>query len=311
MTRATTSTEGGDEFDEDIVAIGLDLIAVKEKLEHGLFGQWLAAEFEMSDVTAHRFMSVASRMGKSFTVKDLSPTVLYALAAPSTPDEVVEKATTKAVAGGKVTAADVAAWKAEIAAAKAATVQAVADASADAAAAKEAEFAAERRRLEAAMATAARQLEEARGQADIARRHAEVEAEKKYKGKADKMVEAAMTAKQRELGEVDREVKSREQSIANLKRKMDELEASAQERAAHLNKMQDQFAEERDLIEVMQGAGNQLGIVLAAFDARYQETYSEDFQGKVRGFLAALDRVRAAVAECGAGTLELRVVEDA
>lgn len=63
--------------------IGRDLIAVKERLPHGQFLPWLEAEFGMSKITAQRFMGVAETYGdKSFTVKHLSPTALYELAAP-------------------------------------------------------------------------------------------------------------------------------------------------------------------------------------------------------------------------------------
>lgn len=45
----------------------------------------------MSKITAQRFMGVAETYGdKSFTVKHLSPTALYELAAPKTPLEVRE-----------------------------------------------------------------------------------------------------------------------------------------------------------------------------------------------------------------------------
>lgn len=90
---------------EAIFEIGRELIAVKERLGHGRFGDWLQAEFEMAERTAQNFMAVATRFPKSATVADFSPKVLYELAAPSTPDEVVEKATEKAAAGEKVTVA--------------------------------------------------------------------------------------------------------------------------------------------------------------------------------------------------------------
>jgi AMMECR1 domain-containing protein len=42
-----------------IVETGRDLIAMKEKLGHGNFLPWTAAEFGWSRQTAHRFMNVA------------------------------------------------------------------------------------------------------------------------------------------------------------------------------------------------------------------------------------------------------------
>ena len=69
----------------------------------------------MTEMTAQRFMQVADRFeGKSNIMLDFKPTVLYLLAAPSTPDEVVEKAQAKDASGQKVTVADVKEWKDKI-----------------------------------------------------------------------------------------------------------------------------------------------------------------------------------------------------
>ncbi len=91
---------------EDIIEIGRDLIAAKERIGHGSFGAWLDAEFSI----AERFgsesakiadMNVASRFGgdEFRTVRNLSPKVLYLLAAPSTPEPVVQQ-----VASGEIPA---------------------------------------------------------------------------------------------------------------------------------------------------------------------------------------------------------------
>jgi hypothetical protein len=90
----------------DIIEIGRDLILVKDKLEHGQFLRWIEAEFGMHEQSARRFMHVAQRFGgKSNTVLDLQPSVLYALAAPSTPDEVVEEVGERVANGETFTAA--------------------------------------------------------------------------------------------------------------------------------------------------------------------------------------------------------------
>jgi hypothetical protein len=69
-----------------ILEIGSDLSAIKGKLEHGLFGKWVAAEFNMSERTAQRYMAVAERFeGKQHILKVLPVRVIYALAASSTP----------------------------------------------------------------------------------------------------------------------------------------------------------------------------------------------------------------------------------
>lgn len=58
----------------------------------------------MSRFTADRFMNVAQELGgRCSSVQHLSPTVLYALAAPSTPDAIVEEVVERAAAGEKIT----------------------------------------------------------------------------------------------------------------------------------------------------------------------------------------------------------------
>lgn len=100
---------------EDIIEIGRELTEVKDKLPHGQFLPWIAAEFEMDQKTAFNFMSVSERFGNKLgIIPNFKPTILYALAAPSTPESVVEKAIEKAEAGEKVTVADVKDWKAEL-----------------------------------------------------------------------------------------------------------------------------------------------------------------------------------------------------
>lgn len=104
---------------EDIVEIGKELIAVKSRLPHGQFLPWIQAEFEMSRVTAFRFMQVAEKFGSQmFHHETFSPTVLFELSSPSTPDEVVEQAIKKAESGESVTVAEVKDLKAQVVAAK-------------------------------------------------------------------------------------------------------------------------------------------------------------------------------------------------
>jgi hypothetical protein len=99
---------------EDIVEIGRELTDVKERLPHGQFLPWIQSEFEMSLPTATRFMQASEKFGGKFVnLTNFKPSILYMLAAPSTPDEVIEKATEKSEAGDKVTVEDVKRWKAE------------------------------------------------------------------------------------------------------------------------------------------------------------------------------------------------------
>lgn len=98
----------------DIVDIGRDLIAVKEAVGHGHFLSWIDAEFGMSEDSAQRFMGVAKRLGDQIPQNAVfDRTALYALAAPSTPDEIVEEVTERAANGETFTAADIKAMKAE------------------------------------------------------------------------------------------------------------------------------------------------------------------------------------------------------
>lgn len=113
---------------EDIIEIGRELTAVKAELPHGQFLPWIDSEFEMTKDTAQNFMSVFDRFGKNgnFPFLNLKPSILYALAAPSTPDAVVERAIQQAESGEKVTVADVKDWKAELEAERQAHDQALA-----------------------------------------------------------------------------------------------------------------------------------------------------------------------------------------
>ncbi len=93
---------------ESIIEVGRELIEQKAALGHGSFLPWIEAEFGMSGVSSSRFMNVAEQFGsKSFIVKDLPPTALYALAAPSTPEPVRTEVLERASNGEKVTAREI------------------------------------------------------------------------------------------------------------------------------------------------------------------------------------------------------------
>src|SRR4051812_44250225 len=79
---------------EAALAIGRDLVEVKERLGHGRFLGWLGSEFGWSERTAQNMMGGYETF-KSATVADLAAIdlgALYQLAAPSTPPAVVEAA---------------------------------------------------------------------------------------------------------------------------------------------------------------------------------------------------------------------------
>jgi hypothetical protein len=90
---------------EDIIAVGNELLAVKDSLDHGQFGPWLKAEFGWSERSARNFMAVAEQFGKSANFADLpfQPSAAYLLAAPAVPDEARQKAVEKAEAGEEIT----------------------------------------------------------------------------------------------------------------------------------------------------------------------------------------------------------------
>jgi hypothetical protein len=99
---------------EDIIAIGQDLILIKAELGHGNFEKWIKINFEMKRMTAHNIMQVAERFGSNIQLLYISPTILYELAAPSTPDSVIEEVTAKVEAGEKVSVKEVQALKRQI-----------------------------------------------------------------------------------------------------------------------------------------------------------------------------------------------------
>jgi hypothetical protein len=72
---------------QDIVEIGLDLIEVRARVGDGKFSAWIEAEFTMSRVTAYKMIKVAETFGET-GVNQFTPSVLYALAAPDTTEEV-------------------------------------------------------------------------------------------------------------------------------------------------------------------------------------------------------------------------------
>ncbi len=88
----------------DIWNIGKSLSEVKEKLGHGKFLGWLDAEFNMSERSAYNFTQVFDQFELATVANlDVAARVLYALASPSTPEEVREEAVVRAGRGEKIT----------------------------------------------------------------------------------------------------------------------------------------------------------------------------------------------------------------
>jgi N6-adenosine-specific RNA methylase IME4 len=88
------------------IRIGGRLRKAKRQLRHGQWGAWLSRNFDWSERSARRFMDAHKRFGnKPDTVSDLPPRVLFVLAAPSTPDETVDRVLNRKQAGEKITIA--------------------------------------------------------------------------------------------------------------------------------------------------------------------------------------------------------------
>lgn len=85
----------------DVREIGRQLIQVKEILGHGRWGEYLFRSFGWEEQTARNCMNVAVRFAnvKSPKFGDFAPSVLYLLAAPSTPQAAVEEALEQAEEG--------------------------------------------------------------------------------------------------------------------------------------------------------------------------------------------------------------------
>jgi hypothetical protein len=95
-----------------ILEIGGHLAAVKERLPWGQWGAWLAAEFPwISERTADNWINSHVRLSNSATVAELddaeldrlldslSPTGLYALSAPGTPETAIEEVVDRVMQG--------------------------------------------------------------------------------------------------------------------------------------------------------------------------------------------------------------------
>ena len=92
---------------DDILQIGARLCEVKALLPHGQFTDWVKEEFDLSGRTAQNLMNVAQRfLDKSETVSLLGTSVLYLLAAPTTPDAAVDAVVEYAQTNGAPTKAE-------------------------------------------------------------------------------------------------------------------------------------------------------------------------------------------------------------
>jgi hypothetical protein len=76
-------------FKNGLLEVGRDLLMIKEKLGHGNFGNWIKAEFTMTDRSAQNLMNAARFANANSEIVSVMPLkAIYMLAAPSTPDAV-------------------------------------------------------------------------------------------------------------------------------------------------------------------------------------------------------------------------------
>lgn len=89
---------------QDVMDTGADLIEAKGQVGHGGWLAWIEEEFGWGERSARNFMAVAEQF-KSANFADLnfSPSALYALAAPSVPEEARQEALDVAESGDEVT----------------------------------------------------------------------------------------------------------------------------------------------------------------------------------------------------------------
>jgi hypothetical protein len=83
-------------METDMLETGCDLTRMKERLGHGKFLKWIDAEFAITPRTAQKYMNAADVFsGKYELVSHLPPSIIYDLAAPSTPphvrDEILQR----------------------------------------------------------------------------------------------------------------------------------------------------------------------------------------------------------------------------
>ena len=187
-----------------IIENGRDLIRVREMPEmRRQFVAWLNTEFRLSERTAYNMMQAAENLGESFAkFANLGPSVLYAIAAPSTPEPVRVEVETRAASGEKITVAEVERLKREARAADEMSLQMAGERAAMRAVVEQA-----RRDVESARAKAAK----ARAAAEDAVRQAREEAEQAAALKAEALAEEALARRRGELAEIERRAQAAEE----------------------------------------------------------------------------------------------------
>jgi hypothetical protein len=90
MTKSTT----------DMINIGVELLAIRDLLDHGQFKNWVEREVDVDVRTVQVYMSIARLAeGKSELISLLSPSTARLLAAKSAPTEIIEQVIARASSG--------------------------------------------------------------------------------------------------------------------------------------------------------------------------------------------------------------------
>lgn len=320
---------------EDIIAIGLDLIAAKERLPHGAFLPWIEAEFGMAGQTARRFMQVAEAYGdKNNIMLNLTPTALYELAAPSTPEPVRQIVEQKAEAGESITVEEVKRLKRELADKDTA--------------AKKAEQVADRAKREAEAEKAKAndllgQVNMLKENADAVRIKAEKEAEAKAAAERQRLLSEIETAKadaervrqevedaartqaeaaaQAELAKIDSDVRAARKKEAEARAAVDRLREQKGRLDAMIREQQDVAKRlssvDHEVGELLKSADEiirqQAMFMLVVDDVEFQADHPEKLRrvvaqladqcGKMQGVLSSLYNHRLRVVEIDADVI--------
>ena len=87
---------------QNIIEVGQKLLEIKRRLGYGRYRRWIEAEFNWSKSTANSFENVAKQFANVQNLDIFTPSVLYELAAPSTPESARQEAIARAKAGEKI-----------------------------------------------------------------------------------------------------------------------------------------------------------------------------------------------------------------
>jgi myosin heavy subunit len=246
---------------EDIIAIGFDLIAVKDRLPHGDFLPWVKTEFGMKPTSASYFMNAARTYGDKLSIiENLSPTVIFELASPSTTEPVRDTIEQKAASGETVTVEEVKRLKREL---EETTKRAENSAGEAERFKKQAETL-----LEGQAALVEKAKQEAREKIEADLKAAKEEAEKAKSGlndaqtrlsEAEKKAEEAATAKaQAQAAKVaDEEVQKRQKELDAAKKDLDKIRSEISKRNEILTDIENRVEERRSFLDKLTNADHE------------------------------------------------------